>query len=131
MGGKIEPGETPHQNVVREVLEEAGIEVDVNEHCYKGIIKWNIVDEKRVGGAHLFVFHLEELTGLRALTESDEGKLEWKSIEWVADSTNTELVANIPYFFLPAVNANAPKVYEFFYENGNQLPDHFIHDLDV
>jgi len=129
LGGKIEKGETPSENIKRELLEEAGIEVKVSKKDYKGIVKWNIHDEKKIGGTYLFIIHLDEVTTNSINFDSNEGSLEWKHHSWVSDLKNTELVENIPYFFPKAVIANEPKIYEFFYQTSNQLIQHSVSEL--
>jgi 8-oxo-dGTP diphosphatase len=129
LGGKIEGGETPAENIKRELFEEAGLEVSVDEKHYKGIVKWNILDENKVGGTHLFLFQLDDLNPESINLESNEGELGWKPSEWVSDTSNTALVENIPVFFPQALLATQPKIYEFFYQGNNQLLKHLVNDL--
>jgi 8-oxo-dGTP diphosphatase len=129
LGGKIEGDETPAENVRRELLEEAGIDVIVSDHHYKGIVKWNILDQNKIGGTHLFIFELEDLPYQEAAIDTDEGLLAWKSRDWVTDTANTELVENIPIFMSQALLASEPQIYEFIYEASNKLISHNTHKL--
>jgi 8-oxo-dGTP diphosphatase len=70
LGGKFEPGETPEECVVREMLEESGLLIQSPKLCgllmfpnFKGI-DW-----------YVFVFTANDFTG--DLIDSPEGKLEW------------------------------------------------------
>lgn len=131
LGGKIEENETPVQNIQRELLEEAGIEVTVKDTDYKGIVKWNLLDKNKIGGMHLFLIHLRDLNVDKISLKSNEGNLEWKSIEWITDQSNKEVVENIPFFFPQALINPQPKLYEFFYEKSNHLIKSLTSDLSI
>ncbi len=73
LGGKIE-GETPEQNVVREVFEESGLRLkSFRKHgtlmFYKG----------KEPFIHVHLFSSSDFEG--ELKESDEGKLEWFDVK--------------------------------------------------
>jgi 8-oxo-dGTP diphosphatase len=105
VGGKIEEGETPRESVIREVKEETGLTI---EHpIYKGIVSWNNI-------AGMYVYLANEING--KVIESDEGPLEWKSLEWI--KTSSEIVSNIPVFLNHLLNNDPPKEYAFSYNNG-------------
>ena len=71
IGGKIENGESPHECIRREILEETGLTVTNPE--YRGLITF-ISNEFEQQFMHLFV--AKDFSG--TLNEScDEGKLEW------------------------------------------------------
>ena len=70
VGGKIEPGETPEEGVMREVLEETGLTL---KNCtLRGVVefisgKWE--DE------HMYLYTSDSFEG--SLTDCDEGELRW------------------------------------------------------
>ena len=71
LGGKIIPGETPEECIIREVKEESGLEI-VNP-TLKGIITFPRFDE--INDWMVFVFTCKNFSG--ELTDCDEGILEW------------------------------------------------------
>lgn len=129
LGGKIKSNETPIQSIQRELFEEAGLTVHLENSDYKGIVKWTILEDKKVGGAHLFLLNLKEGSLEQKNPTDDEGTLAWKSQQWLSDRSNTEIVENIPLFFPHAIRSNKPKVFEFTYKTSNQLLRYRIRDL--
>ncbi|HTY08663.1 MAG TPA: 8-oxo-dGTP diphosphatase [Candidatus Edwardsbacteria bacterium] len=71
LGGKMHPGETPEECVIREVREESGLALANPE--LKGFITFPAFDE--VEDWYVFVFVAREFAG--SLIECDEGRLEW------------------------------------------------------
>lgn len=68
-GGKIEDGETPQEALAREILEELGVESQIGELLYKGVIvRPNVHEEFKV-------YNVKEITGDIVLTEHE--KIEW------------------------------------------------------
>ena len=70
LGGKFEPGETPEECVIREALEESGLEI--RNPKLVGLLMF-----PNFKGAdwYVFVFTANEFTG--ELIESNEGHLQW------------------------------------------------------
>ncbi len=71
LGGKIEPGETPEECVIREVKEESGLAIRNPKLC--GLLTFPLFD-----GANdwiVFVYTARQFSGRRI--ECDEGHLEW------------------------------------------------------
>lgn len=126
LGGKLEAGETPVQNIKREIFEEAGIEIEVNEQSYKGILKWNVLEPNIIGGAHLFFFKVMGKNLYKLEGDTEEGYLSWKTTEWITDRNNQQVAENIPFFFYPALETNQPQLYEFNYQKSNNLVSHQI-----
>lgn len=71
LGGKLEEGESPENCVIREVREEAGIEI--TKPRLHGFITFPMFDG--VEDWYVFIFTADKFTG--ELKDSHEGKLEW------------------------------------------------------
>lgn len=71
LGGKMEPGETPEECVVREVREESGL--IIRKPALRGILTFPAFDG--MDHWYVFVFTTEEFEG--ELTDSSEGVLRW------------------------------------------------------
>lgn len=70
LGGKLEPGESPEQCVIREVREEAGLNIE--NPRYHGLL---VFADFKGEDWYVWVFTAEQFTG--ELTESAEGRLAW------------------------------------------------------
>ena len=70
IGGKFEPGESPEDCALREVLEETGL--TMHSWRYRGIVTF-VSDEW--GTEYMHLFWSDDFTG--ALRDCDEGELEW------------------------------------------------------
>lgn len=71
LGGKFEQGESPEDCVIREVKEEAGL--DIIEPKLKGFITFPLFDGK--DDWYVFLFTVEKFSG--NLIDSAEGRLAW------------------------------------------------------
>lgn len=71
LGGKLEPGESPEECVVREVREEAGLEI--KKPRLKGVLTFPGFAKGE--DWYVFVFTAASFTG--RLIDSDEGDLSW------------------------------------------------------
>ena len=71
LGGKLEPGESPEECIVREIKEESGL--TVIKPLLKGIITFPKFDE--INDWLVFVYTATNFSG--SLIDSDEGVLEW------------------------------------------------------
>ena len=71
LGGKFELGETPEESAIREIKEEAGL--NVKDLPLKGFIAFPLFDGK--DDWYVFLFVINEFDG--ELIDSPEGKLDW------------------------------------------------------
>ena len=71
LGGKFDPGETPEECVIREVLEESGL--SITSPVMNGFITFPEFKD----GEDLFVFVFTADTCSGSLIDSSEGELQW------------------------------------------------------
>ena len=71
LGGKIEPGESPEECVIREVYEESGLKIE--DPVFKGVCTFVGIYDKE--NFYVFVFVVDKFSG--KLIESNEGDLAW------------------------------------------------------
>ena len=97
LGGHVERGESVHVAALREIREEAGVEV--THLRLRGVIT---VDTGEAAGIGLFVFTAEAAN--RAVVPSDEGTLHWVKPD---QFSKLDLVEDLP-LLLPYVLALPP-----------------------
>lgn len=117
VGGHIEPGESPYESCLREVIEETGFQVDSVD--FKGVLTWKgfEIDE---GGLYIF-------TGLAPRGNpitTDEGRLAWLPKHTVLHSP--EVVENIHYFGPIAFSNAQPSLFNFEYNQRTILNHQFL-----
>lgn len=112
VGGRLEPGETPQENILREVREETGYEIERAE--FGGLLTWEGF-ETPPGGLYIFTAPAPEGDPLPC----SEGTLAWKPRSWVFSSP--EVVSNIHVFGPKIFEGNEPRVYHFIYEGTRLL----------
>ena len=78
LGGKFEPGETPEECIIREVLEESGLSIQNPE--LRGLLMF---PKFKGNDWYVFVFTANDFTG--ELIDSPEGRLEWIPAEKILD----------------------------------------------
>ena|SRR3989304_1776545 len=71
LGGKLEQGESPEDCVIREIKEEAGL--DIKNPKMHGFITFPLFDE--ADDWYVFIFTAEDFKG--SIIDSPEGNLEW------------------------------------------------------
>lgn len=117
VGGKLERGESPHEGVKREILEETGY---VANHCdFRGIVVFCYNDNPP---EYMHLYTCTDFSG--EMKECDEGELEWVPEEevlhrnlWEGDRIFLELLqTNSPFFLL-----------SLYYDNDRLLR----HELEV
>ena len=116
IGGKLEPGESPHECIVREVLEETCLTIQPR---YRGFITFV---SNEFGTEYMHLFTADSFVG--KITDScDEGDLEWikksdlRAIPmWEGDAIFLKLLEEESRIF------SLKLVY-----NGDKLIDHKIH----
>jgi 8-oxo-dGTP diphosphatase len=114
LGGKLEPGESPEQCVIREVREEAGLEI--NSPRYHGLL---IFADFAGDDWFVWVFTADKFSG--DLIESSEGHLKWISDEEV---TSLNLWPS-DQIFLPWLNTGKIFSARFQY-HGEQMFGHEV-----
>lgn len=115
IGGKIKPGETPTQALIRETEEETEIILTNDQVKYAGIVTWQS-EKKEVYTKGMFAFigylsQEQQLWQQERLTR--EGFLAGKSIDWTVDKNNNEVAGNIPYFLPTMLKLNGIKPLRF------------------
>ena len=117
IGGHVEPGESPQDCVLREVLEETGLVM--KRFLYRGLITFIFDDLTEY--MHLFTCTAFE----GSIKECDEGNLEWVQKEfvtnlpiWEGDKIFLNLIKNpCPFFSLKLV-----------YDKAWHLLQHILYD---
>ena len=71
LGGKLDPGESPEECVIREVKEESGLMI--KNPVLKGFITFPAFDE--IDDWYVFVYKADQFSG--KLIDSAEGHLQW------------------------------------------------------
>ncbi|MFJ8353421.1 NUDIX hydrolase [Bacillus paramycoides] len=118
VGGKIEDNETPYEGVIRETFEETGIQLQ--SVTYKGNVIFKEKDEPRDSDG-MYVFLADLPAGLHIDTplSTDEGILEWKSIDWILDGDNRGVVSNLQRYLPRLLKEENNLEHTFIYDNRN------------
>lgn len=112
IGGKLEPGETPFEGILREIKEEADIDVPEERVHFSGLITWPKQDPTHKAGMYAFLVTLDETQPITMDDRTiDEGVLSWKDATWASNPFNHEVVENIPHFLPYMLQSGAPMEY--------------------
>ena len=105
VGGRIEPGETPSEGIIREIQEEVGISLLPEQVQSKGYVTWWWLNDDdglptiNRGGMHLFCAELPGELPYPLPLRSEEGLLDMLPAAWITEEGNTGVVSNIPFIF--------------------------------
>ena len=118
VGGKIEENETPYEGIIRETLEETGIELPSLK--YKGNVIFKDKEESWDSeGMYVFIADLPDGVHMETPLSTSEGLLEWKEIDWILDDDNRGVVNNLQRY-LPIILTEENKLDHIFtYDNRN------------
>lgn len=123
VGGKIETGETPTASCLREIVEETGIS-DISTISLRGIVTWNDVTWNNTGGMYVFVAESPS----ENVVSSEEGNLEWKSLEWIYNDKS--VVSNIPIFLPTMLQEDEERLeHAFSYNEKEEIIDYKVKPL--
>ncbi|TVP85746.1 MAG: 8-oxo-dGTP diphosphatase [Acholeplasmataceae bacterium] len=117
LGGKIKPGETPFQGMVREIKEETGIAIEATQIQDKGLLTWNVFNAEG-RGLYLFLIEVAKDFDYPTPRRTEEGILEWKHVDWINDYDNVGMAANIPYFLPTLLVEEGRYHYDCLFEQG-------------
>lgn len=109
VGGKIDENEQIFDSVIREIKEETHIDVTHEQLKYCGTVTWDAFDAQG-RGLYLFIAHVRD--ELKTPVATEEGILDWKTLDWINDKDNTGIANNIPYFLNHAIKSN--KIHEYY-----------------
>jgi 8-oxo-dGTP diphosphatase len=106
VGGHIERDEDPLSGAIREIREETGLEVTHVRYCGS-----THIDPGQATGILLFIFAAEAAS--RKVTNTEEGTLEWLSLEKVLQgikegSSDLPLVEDLPLILPRIFDKDAP-----------------------
>ena len=136
VGGKIEPGETPEQCVLREIYEETGLSLHAVE--YRGILVWEHLDDQGSApldrtGAHLFYAVFPDDIPYAELSITPEGILAFKKAEWLFDPANGGVASAVACILPNILRGSDRFCYELVFKNtANQLEERsLIQDIRI
>ncbi|MGN4443579.1 NUDIX hydrolase [Bacillus cereus group sp. MYBK79-1] len=126
VGGKIEKGETPLDNAIREIKEETNIEVKHDQIRFKGIIKWE--DSSYSGGMYVYLVELLNEFTYHTPKKVSEGILDWKEISWILSDYNYGVGEMIPKFLYAVLHNELILEHNFVLSN-HKLIDYWNEEL--
>ncbi len=125
VGGKIDEGESHRDAVVREVLEETGLDVTkADELTFQGIVTWDTPKDRNNHnkGMYIYTAHFSDRQDIQQeYKNSREGNLEWKLLEWACDKSNSDVPSNVPHYLSDLLKKEVPKLYHCFYNEDGEF----------
>ena len=112
LGGHVDEGETPEQSVIREIKEEAGIDIEIIGHTDDGgnedgkvqmLITPNHLQLEEIDGKHQHIdlaYFARAKSGDVQLKEDEHHDIKWFSLE---DLDSPEINHNVRYFARKAI----------------------------
>jgi 8-oxo-dGTP diphosphatase len=107
IGGKLEPGESPRDSMIREIAEETGITgYDLD---FRGLITWNS-GAGSYGGMYTYVAKVPADYEFQVPLRTEEGILDWKKTGWILHPDNLGIASNVTRTL--EMLLNAPIIYD-------------------
>jgi 8-oxo-dGTP diphosphatase len=134
VGGKLNPGETAYECIVRETLEETGLKLP--QYRCRGILMWDVREYGSLnsgdidsGGLYLFTAEVSKQQVEEFSTPQlfDEGILHWHSVKWITDAGNLGIVDNVKIVFQnnTIFNSSVNDLFTVKYQDNNLIS--FVH----
>ncbi|CAH2350288.1 hypothetical protein CLIB1423_01S06700 [[Candida] railenensis] len=118
VGGKLDPNESPYDCIVRETLEETGLELP--QYVARGVLTWE-TDGVDVGGGYLFTADVSKEMVANYATPKvfcHEGILDWKLLDWILNKDNVGIVDNIRLVMDNLFEAKENDIFKTKYRDG-------------
>lgn len=115
VGGKIEEGETPRENVIREVYEETGLKL--SDAAFRGVVTWKS-DGALYGPMYIYLADCPADQTVTTPKKIREGILDWKPMSWIMAPENLGVTADISRYFKFLFEENTTYEHLFIYEDG-------------
>lgn len=125
VGGKLEPGETPRQCILREVAEETGLHLTAPR--FSGLVTWRS-HTSGTAGMYAYVDTLPDGIDPAAVAgDTPEGRLLWVPLADVLEH-RANVVSNLPVFLPPMLAGDPPAEHVLTYA-GDELTGHTARPL--
>jgi 8-oxo-dGTP diphosphatase len=112
VGGKIEENETATDSVIRETFEETGIQLKEVKYVGNVIFK----DTEGADGMYVFIANLPSQIRYQTPKVTEEGILDWKTLDWIMDVSNKGVAENIKYYLPKILNGEHHLEHMFIYD---------------